>query len=82
MFTFIIPISFSGSTGYIVTRETCIPTSLTVNNLGKAAVLYLAFLQLGGWGGAKLSLYIIEHNYAYVTFHTLLIVCSPQCLTT
>jgi hypothetical protein len=34
----------------IVTRETCIPTSLNVNNLGKAAVLHFALqslLQLG-----------------------------------
>jgi hypothetical protein len=37
----------------IVTRETCIPTSLNVNNLGKAAVLHFALFC--GWGHAKLS---------------------------
>jgi hypothetical protein len=38
-----------GATGFregcdTVTRETCIPTSLKVNNLEKAAVLHFAFL--------------------------------------
>jgi hypothetical protein len=27
----------------IVTRETCVPTSLNISNLGKAAVLQFAF---------------------------------------
>jgi hypothetical protein len=41
----------------IVTRETCGPASLTVNNLGKAAVLHLC-----------LGLLIIGHNCAYAKF--------------
>jgi hypothetical protein len=40
----------------IVTRETCIPTSLNVSILGKAAVLHFAFALFCGWGHAKLSL--------------------------
>jgi hypothetical protein len=40
----------------IVTRETCIPTSLNVNNLGKAAVFASYLALFGGWGCAKLSL--------------------------
>jgi hypothetical protein len=38
-----------------VTRETCVPTSLNINNLGKLVVLYFAF-PLFNWGLAKLSL--------------------------
>jgi hypothetical protein len=34
----------------IVTRETCTPTSLNVNNLGKAAVLQFAFAPFCSWG--------------------------------
>jgi hypothetical protein len=51
-----------------VTRETCIPTSLNINNLGKAAVLHLASF-FCGWGHPKLSLQITEHNCAYVRFY-------------
>jgi hypothetical protein len=50
----------------IITRETCIPASLNVNNLGKAVVLHFALFC--GWGSAKLSLPIIGHNCAYVKF--------------
>jgi hypothetical protein len=46
----------------IVTRETCIPTSLNINNSGKGAVLHFALFL------AKLSLLIIEHSCAYVKF--------------
>jgi hypothetical protein len=35
----------------IVTRETCVPTSLNANNLGKAAVLHFAFAPFCSWGG-------------------------------
>jgi hypothetical protein len=62
----------------IVTRETCVPTSLNLNNLGKAVVLHfaLAFLWLGQcqtqpadyW--AQLCLCPV--------FHRLLIIHSPQ----
>jgi hypothetical protein len=47
-------------------RETCNPTSLNINILGKAAVLHFALLC--SWGHAKLNLPIIEHNCAYVMF--------------
>jgi hypothetical protein len=50
----------------IVTRETCIPTSLKVNNLGKAAVLHFALFC--DWGHAKFNLPIIGHSCAYVKF--------------
>jgi hypothetical protein len=50
----------------IVTRETCVPTSLNINNLGKAAVLHFALFH--SWGHTKLSLQIIGHNCAYVKF--------------
>jgi hypothetical protein len=50
----------------IVTRETCIPTSLNINNLGKAAMLYPALFC--SWGQAKLSLLIIGQSCAYVKF--------------
>jgi hypothetical protein len=40
----------------IVTRETCLPTSLNVNNLGKAAVLHFAFTLFCDWGCAKFNL--------------------------
>jgi hypothetical protein len=46
----------------IVTRETCVPASLNVNNLGKVAVLHFALFCC--WGHAKLSLLIIEHSCA------------------
>jgi hypothetical protein len=47
----------------IVTRETyIIPTSLNINNLGKAAVLHFALFC--SWGHAKLSLPIIGHSCA------------------
>jgi hypothetical protein len=52
----------------IVTRETCIPTSLNLNNLGKAAVLHPA--PFCGWGHAKLSLLIIGHSCVYVSSST------------
>jgi hypothetical protein len=52
----------------IVTKETCLPTSLKVNNLGKAAVLHFALALFCSWGCAKLSLPIIEHSCAYVKF--------------
>jgi hypothetical protein len=42
--------------GDIVTRETYDPTSLNINNLGKAAVLHVAFTPFWSWGYAKLSL--------------------------
>jgi hypothetical protein len=57
---------FSGRGRDSVTRETCIPASLNVNNLGKAVVLHFALFC--GWGSAKLSLPIIGHNCAYVKF--------------
>jgi hypothetical protein len=47
----------------IVTRETCAPTSLNLNNLGKAAVLHFALFC--GWGHADLRLATIEHSCAY-----------------
>jgi hypothetical protein len=50
----------------IVTRETCIPISLNINNVGKAAVLHPALFC--GWGHAKLSLLIIGHSCVYVKF--------------
>jgi hypothetical protein len=50
----------------IVTRETCVPTSLNINNLGKAAVLHFAFFC--SWGPTKLSLPIIGHSCTYVKF--------------
>jgi hypothetical protein len=50
----------------IVTKETCLPISLKVNNLGKAAVLHPALFC--GWGHAKLSLLIIGYSCAYVKF--------------
>jgi hypothetical protein len=37
-------VAFLGEGHDIVTRETCIPTSLNVNNLGKAAVLHFCLL--------------------------------------
>jgi hypothetical protein len=44
---------FSGRGCDVVKRETCIPTSVNVNTLGK----YLCFLPVFcGWGLAKLSL--------------------------
>jgi hypothetical protein len=48
--------------------ETCNCYSLNVNILGKAAVLHFALTLFCGWGHAKLSLKIIEHNCAYVSF--------------
>jgi hypothetical protein len=41
-------------------------------------VLHLASCSLLHLGRAKLSLYIIEHNCAYVKSHRLLIICSPH----
>jgi hypothetical protein len=32
----------------IITRETCVPTSLNVNNLGKASVLHLVLFCVAG----------------------------------
>jgi hypothetical protein len=55
-----------GEGGDTVTRETCVPTSLNLNNLGKAAVLHFALFC--GWGHAKLSLLIIGHSYTHVKF--------------
>jgi hypothetical protein len=44
----------------IVTRETCIPTSLNLNNLGKASELHLTFLLSSAAGAVpNLSLQII-----------------------
>jgi hypothetical protein len=34
--------TFLGEGRYIVTRETCFPSSVNINNLGKAAVLHFA----------------------------------------
>jgi hypothetical protein len=53
----------------IVTRETCIPTSLNINNLGKAAVLH--FVVFCDWGHAKPSL---------SSSHRLLIIHSQHSL--
>jgi hypothetical protein len=50
----------------IVTRETCVPTSLNINNLRKAAVVHFALFCR--WGHAKLSLLIIGHSCVYVKF--------------
>jgi hypothetical protein len=50
----------------IVTRETCLPTSLDLNNLGKAAVQHFALFC--GWGHAKTILTITGHSCAYVKF--------------
>jgi hypothetical protein len=56
-----LPSSFSKSSGKqgrdavlrvlhdIVTEETCVPASLNINNLGKAAVLHFPFLWLVLW---------------------------------
>jgi hypothetical protein len=55
-----------GDRSDIVRRETCVPTSLNINNLGKAAVLHFALFC--GWGHTKLSLPIIGHSFAYVKF--------------
>jgi hypothetical protein len=57
---------FLGRGTAIETRETCVSTSLNVNNLGKAAVLHFALFC--SWGCAKLSLPIIGHSCAYVKF--------------
>jgi hypothetical protein len=64
----------------IVTRETCILTSLNVNNLGKATALHPAHFY--SWGHTKLSLPIIRHSCAYVGPHTgPVAVFSPWALT-
>jgi hypothetical protein len=50
----------------IVTKETCVPTSLSICNLGKAAVLHFAFIPsaAGDMPNSACS-------------HRLLIICSP-----
>jgi hypothetical protein len=52
----------------IITKETLIPTSLNINNLGKSAVLHFTLALFGSWGHAKLSLPIIGHSCACVKF--------------
>jgi hypothetical protein len=62
----------------IVTRETCIPASLNINNLGKAAVLHPALLSsVARAGRAKLSLSLSTAVFMSNS-HRLLIICSPK----
>jgi hypothetical protein len=50
----------------IGTREACVPISLNINNLEKAALLH--FVLFCSWGHAKFSLLIIGLSCAYVKF--------------
>jgi hypothetical protein len=83
-------VAFLGEGHDIVTRETCIPTSLNVNNLGKAAVLHFAshsLLWLGPhqtqpvdhW--AQLCLMSISHGLLIIhSPHLTVIICKLKLI--
>jgi hypothetical protein len=61
----------------IVTGETCVPTSLNINNLAEAAVL------LSGCSNISLQMKAVELQLILLTSssHRLLIFCSPHSFT-
>jgi hypothetical protein len=65
----------------IVTRETCIPTSLYVNNLGKATELDSASLSSMAGAVPNSSYRSLSTTVLVSSSHRLLIICSPHQAT-
>jgi hypothetical protein len=63
-----------------VTRETCIPTSLNVNNLGKPPVLNFASGSLCVWCHANSACRSLSTTVLITSSHRLLIICFPYLL--